>query len=256
MRAVTRVGVGLATPLALLVLWEVIGKTRGLPVYLPPPSAIGEALYEFTKSGEIFAQSGVSLFRAISGFLIGSAAGMVVGLIAGSIRALRDLVEPAIIILNPIPKVAFLPIFIVGFGLGHETKIAIIAFSSFFPVFVASLEGLLAVPKRLLWSARSMGAGPLRLFFRVSLPATLPAVFSGLRISLALSFIVLFAAELMGSNSGLGYIISVAESNLRFDLVLAAIAVIGFLGFAADRVMLTIRAKVLRGRGTGRNAGQ
>lgn len=244
-----RAGIGLIVPLLLLALWEVIGDLNSLPEYLPPPSAIGGALYEFTRSGDLVTQSGVSLLRALAGFAGGAATGVFVGLIAGTLRPLRDLFEPPIIALNPVPKIAFLPIFMIALGLGHESKIAIIAFSAFFPAFLASLEGLLAVPRRLVWTARSMGAGTFRLFFRVSLPATLPTIFSGLRIALALSFIVLFAAELMGGDNGLGYVITLAGSGAQFDLMLAAIAVIAFLGFIFDRVLLRIRAALLKGRG-------
>jgi ABC-type nitrate/sulfonate/bicarbonate transport system permease component len=248
MRRVARAVASLIAPSAILAVWEAAGRLDRLPDYLPPPSSIGKALVELIGSGEIFAQSGASLLRAALGFAIGAVVGVLLGLVAGSSRPVRDLLEPAIIALNPIPKIAFLPIFVIAFGLGHGSKIAVIALSVFFPVFVASLEGLMAVPQHLNWVARSMGAGAVRLFFRVGLPASLPSIFSGLRIGLALSFIVLFAAELMGGNSGLGYLITTAESGVRFDLMLAAIAVIAIFGFAADRALLRVRAAVLRGR--------
>src|SRR5690349_10812560 len=180
MRAIARGAAGLVVPLAILLLWEAAGQLGRLPDYLPSPSGIGKALIELTRSGEIFTQSGASLLRAATGFAIGAAAGVLLGLVAGSTHYVRDLLEPAIIALNPIPKIAFLPIFVIAFGLGHGSKIAIIALSVFFPVFVASLDGILAVPRHLVWAARSMGAGTLRLFFRVGLPASLPSVFAGL----------------------------------------------------------------------------
>ncbi len=248
MRRGARIALSLVAPLAILVLWEAAGRVGRLPDYLPPPSSVAKGLVELTRTGEIFTQTGASLLRAIAGFAIGGAAGVLLGLVAGSSRLVRDLLEPAIVALNPIPKIAFLPIFVIVFGLGHGSKIAIIALSVFFPVFVASLEGLLRVPKHLIWVARSMGAGAFRLFVSVGLPASLPSIFSGLRIGLALSFIVLFAAELMGGNSGLGYLITTAESGVRFDLMLAAIAVIAIIGFAADRALLRARAALLRGR--------
>lgn len=251
MRMIMRNSLALVTPVALLMAWEIAGMSQGLPSYLPPPSRIGLAFINLAQSGELFAQSAASLYRAAIGFCIGVTTGVMVGLIAGYIRPVRDLLEPAIIALNPIPKVAFLPIFIIAFGMGHGSKFAIIAMATFFPAFVATLEGMESVPIRLVWVARSMGAGRLRLLFRVCLPASLPAIFSGLRIAVALSFIVLFAAELMGSNTGLGYLITTAEDGLRYDLVMVAIIVIGFLGFASDRLVLLVRRSFLRGQASG-----
>lgn len=246
---VARSAAGLIFPLLALALWEAFGDLGLLPDYLPPPSAIGGALWKIAASGELFTQSGVSLLRALAGFGVGATAGVIAGLCAGSVRAVRELLEPPILALNPVPKIAFLPVFTMTLGLGHESKIAIIAFSAFFPAFLASLDGLLAVPRRLVWSARSMGAGAARLFFRVSFPAALPSILSGLRIGLALSFIVLFAAELMGGDNGLGYVITLAGSGAQFDLMLAATAVIAFLGFFSDRALLRARAALLKGRG-------
>src|SRR6185436_9911382 len=137
MRAIARAAAGLALPLAIFLAWEAAGRLGRLPDYLPAPSSIGAALVELTRTGEIFHQSAASLFRAAVGFAIGAAAGILLGLMAGSTRAVCDLLEPAIIALNPIPKIAFLPIFVIAFGLGHGSKIAIIALSVFFPVFVA-----------------------------------------------------------------------------------------------------------------------
>jgi ABC-type nitrate/sulfonate/bicarbonate transport system permease component len=248
MRGIARSTAGLIVPLVFIALWELAGQLQRLPEYLPPPSAIGQALLEVVRSGEIFHQAGASLLRVTAGFMAGAAAGVLLGLVAGTVHQVRDLVEPLFIALNPIPKIAFLPIFVIAFGLGHGSKIVIIALAVFFPVFIASLEGLATVPKHLTWVARSMGTGPVRLLMRVALPASLPQIFAGLRIGLALSFIVLFAAELMGGNSGLGYLITTAENGVRFDLMLAAIVVVALFGFVADRALLRVRARVLRGR--------
>lgn len=254
MRALGRTLSGLIIPAAVLLIWQVAGTNQMLPDYLPPPIQIGRAFAEFAQSGELFRQSAISLMRAVVGFLIGATVGVILGLFGGSVRPVRDLLEPVIIALNPVPKIAFLPIFIIAFGMGHGSKFAIIAIATFFPAFVSTLEGMGSVPIRLIWSARSMGAGRMTVLFRVCLPASLPAIFSGLRIGVALSFIVLFAAELMGSNTGLGYVITTAEYGLRFDLVLVAIIVIGMLGFTSDRLLLFVRRVMLPGSGVKKGA--
>ncbi len=118
--------------------------------------------------------------------------------------AIRYFFDPLVSFLYAVPKIAFLPIFLLLFGLGHESKIAIIAFSCFFPVFIASRHAALSVGKHLVWAARNMGAPRPTMFFRVFVPAAAPQLFSGARIGLAHSFVILFAAELIGSHGGLG----------------------------------------------------
>ena len=125
---------------------------------------------------------------------------------------------------------------------------AVIAFSGFFPVFIASRHAVLAVNKLLIWSARNMGTPPRITFFRVIIPAAAPQLFSGIRIGLAHAFVVLFAAELIGSKAGLGTIITYGEEWVRFDLMFAGIVCFAALGFVSDRILLAIRARVLRGQ--------
>lgn len=244
-------GLGLIVPLLLIACWELVSILGGLPDYLPPPSAIGLALFEYTWNGKIFVHAGSSVFRVALGFGIGASVGIMVGVLAGNAPVIRHLIVPPIILLNPVPKIAFLPVFVIAFGLGHASKVAIIAVAVFFPTFLAGLEGVAAIPIRIIWSARSMGAGALRIFFRVSLPACLPSILSGLRIGLAISFIVLFTAELMGGDSGLGYIINLASAGAEFDLMMATVAVVALLGFLADRTLLVVRSAALRGRTLG-----
>jgi ABC-type nitrate/sulfonate/bicarbonate transport system permease component len=169
-------------------------------------------------------------------------------LAAGLTPAVRNFFDPLVAFLYSIPKIAFLPVFLLLFGLGHASKISIIAFSCFFPVFIASRYAVLAVNKVLIWAAENMGAsGPTR-FFRVIIPAAAPQLFAGVRIGLAHAFVILFAAELIGSQGGLGTLISEGEESARFDLMFAGILVFAILGFASDRALMAIRRRVLRGQ--------
>jgi NitT/TauT family transport system permease protein/sulfonate transport system permease protein len=137
------------------------------------------------------------------------------------------------------------------FGLGHASKISIIAFSCFFPVFIASRHAVLSVNRILVWAAQNMGTPRSTIFLRVVIPAAAPQLFAGIRIGLAHAFVVLFAAELIGSRVGLGPIITSAEEWVRFDLMFAGIVCFAVLGFASDRILLAIRARVLRGQTIG-----
>jgi len=235
-------------PLATLAAWELFGRTGLLPRYLSTPTLILAALWEITLDGELFSALASSLYRVSLGFLLGTGAGVLVGLGAGLLPGVRHFFDPLVSFLYAIPKIAFLPIFLLLFGLGHASKISIIAFSCFFPVFVASRHAVLSVNKVLIWSAQNMGAPPHTMFFRVIIPSAAPQLFAGIRIGLAHAFVILFAAELIGSKAGLATLITEGEEAARFDLMFAGIVCFAVLGFLSDRVLMTIRRRVLRGQ--------
>ena len=235
-------------PVAALVAWEIFGRAGMLPRYLSFPSAILAALWELAVSGELFVALAASLYRVSTGFVLGTVAGVIVGLGAGIVPGIRHFFDPLVSFLYSIPKIAFLPVFLLLFGLGHASKIAIIAFSGFFPVFIASRHAVLSVNKLLVWTAQNMGTPQRKIFFRVIIPAAAPQLFSGVRIGLAHALVVLFAAELIGSKVGLGTIISSGEEWVRFDLMFAGIVCFAVLGFVSDRILLAVRAHVLKGQ--------
>ena len=161
---------------------------------------------------------------------------------------MRHFFDPLVSFLYAIPKVAFLPVLLLLLGLGHASKIALIGFSCFFPVFIAARHAVLSVNRLFLWAARNMGAPPHIILFRVLIPGAAPELFAGIRIALAHAFVVLFAAELIGSKSGLGTIISYGEEWVRFDLMFAGIVCFAALGFLGDRLLLAVRARLLKGQ--------
>ena len=238
----------LSIPVATLVAWEVLGRLGILPRYLSVPTLIAAALWELAVSGELWTALAASLYRVVAGFAIGTAAGIVAGLGAGLLPGVRNFFDPLVSFLFSIPKIAFLPVFLLLFGLGHASKIAIIAFSVFFPVFIASRHAVLSINPILLWAAQNMGTPPRITFFRVIIPAAAPQLFAGIRIGLAHAFVVLFAAELIGSKAGLANIVSNGEEWVRFDQMLAGIVCFAVLGFASDRILMAVRQRVLKGQ--------
>jgi NitT/TauT family transport system permease protein/sulfonate transport system permease protein len=237
-----------ALPVATLVAWEVFGRLGVLPRYLSVPTQIAAALWEIAVSGELWVALVASLWRVTAGFALGTTAGVVIGLGAGRVPGIRRFFDPLVSFLFPIPKIAFLPIVLLLFGLGHASKISIIAFSVFFPVFVAARHSVLSINPLLVWAARNMGAPPRTVFFRVVIPAAAPELFAGIRIGLAHAFVVLFAAELIGSKAGLANLISYGEEWVRFDLMFAGIVCFAALGFVGDRILMAVRRRVLRGQ--------
>jgi NitT/TauT family transport system permease protein len=235
-------------PLAALIAWELTARAGWLPIYLSRPSAIAAALVEAARSGELVRATGASLLRAYVGFVLGAGLGVLVGLGAGMTAAVRHFFDPLVSFLYPVPKIAFLSVFLLMFGLGNGSQIAIITVAVFFPVYLAACHAVLSVNPLFVWSGRNMGAGAATVFFRVVLPAALPQLFSGLRVGLAHTFVILFAAELIGARNGLGYMLVEGEEALRFDVMFAAIAAFAAIGFASDRVLMLVRGRVLRGQ--------
>jgi ABC-type nitrate/sulfonate/bicarbonate transport system permease component len=239
---------GVTLPVLLLVFWEAAGEAGALPRYFPPPSVIVRELAAMLADGQLFKHAAASLFRALSGFAIGAFFGWLTGLLAGALHPVERFYEPIISLTYPVPKIAALPMVFAWFGLGNMSKIVIIMVSVFYPLYIATAAGAKATPNAFIWTARNMGASPLTIILRVVAPAALPQVFNGLRIGLALSFIIMFVAEMVSSSEGLGYLIVFADQNERFDVVYVAIITIGVIGFLADRFLLLVRNRLLVGQ--------
>jgi ABC-type nitrate/sulfonate/bicarbonate transport system permease component len=230
--------------LALLVVWQ-LAALRGLPDYLLSPLDIGRNFVTALGTSELYVDAWASLMRAIPGFLIGTAAGVALGLAAGIWKSFDEMLSPLVFLSYPVPKIVMLPVFMLWFGIGDLSKVLIIALACFYPSFINAFYGARATPRILVWSARNMGATQAQIFRRVVLPGALPLIFAGMRVSLALSFIVMFATEMINARSGLGYLIRQAENGLRFDLMYVALLTIAILGYGGDRLLRFLREKLL-----------
>ena len=228
----------------LLVLWQ-LASLWGLPDYILSPLEILKHFFTALGSQELYDNIGASLARALPGFAIGAALGIALGLAAGVSRALDGALSPVIFLTYPVPKIVMLPIFMLWFGIGDLSKVLIIALACFYPVFINAYYGARSTQKILVWSALNMGAGQGEIFRRVVVPSAAPQIFAGLRVSLALSFIVMFAAEMINARSGLGQLIRVAENSLRFDLMYVSLLSIAVLGYAGDRLLRFARQRAL-----------
>jgi ABC-type nitrate/sulfonate/bicarbonate transport system permease component len=233
-----------ATLLALLLVWQ-LARMWGLPDYLLGPVEILRYFFAALGSAEIYTDIGASLGRALPGFVIGSALGIALGLAAGVSRTFDGTFSPVVFLTYPVPKIVLLPLFMLWFGIGDLSKVLIIALACFYPVFINAYYGARSTKKILVWSALNMGAAPGRIFRRIVVPSALPQIFAGLRVSLALSFIVMFAAEMINARSGLGHMIRTAENSLRFDLMYVSLLSIAILGYAGDRLLTFVREKAL-----------
>lgn len=228
----------------LVAAWQLLWMW-GLPDYLLSPLQILRDFFNALGSQELYVHAAASLLRSLPGFIIGSALGVAFGLAAGVSRRFDETLSPAIFLTYPVPKIVMLPLFMLWFGIGDASKIMIIALACFYPTFVNAYYGAKSTPTILVWSGLNLGAGRWRIFGKVVVPNALPQIFAGLRVSLALSFIVMFATEMINSSSGLGHLIQAAESGLRFDLMYVSLVTIAILGYLGDYLLHVARRRVL-----------
>jgi len=230
--------------IAILVLWQ-LAALRGLPEYVLSPLQIARHFGEALGSSELYEHAAASLMRSLPGFILGSLLGVVLGIAAGVARWFDRMLSPAVFLTYPVPKIVMLPIFMIWFGIGDLSKVLIIALACFYPVFINAYYGVRQTRTILVWSALNMGASQAAIFRRVVLPSAAPMIMASLRVSLALSFIVMFAAEMINARSGLGHLIRVAENSLRFDLMYVSLVTIGILGYAGDRLVRFSQTRLL-----------
>jgi ABC-type nitrate/sulfonate/bicarbonate transport system permease component len=228
----------------VILIWQGLAL-QGLPAFLLSPAEILKHFVAALGEREIYENVGASLARSLPGFVLGSALGVACGLAAGVSRTFEQLFSPAVFLSYPVPKIVMLPLFMLWFGIGDLSKILIIALACFYPMFINAYYGARATPTILVWSGLNMGASRWRVFARIVVPNALPLIFAGLRVSLALSFIVMFATEMINARSGLGHMIRVAENSLRFDLMYVSLLCIAILGYAGDRLLRATRLRVL-----------
>ena len=223
--------------------WEFVN-----PVLIPTPLEVARSGYELARQGLLQQHWRISLWRVAEGFGLAAAAALILGMLAGVSKFARFLVEPIVEFLRPIPPLAFLPMFLVWFGLGEASKVAFIAYTTFFPMFVTIAVGVMQVDIILLRAAASLGATRWQVLSYVVLPSALSGILVGLRVGFSLAIFVLVGAEFMGADRGLGYmIIEGRDFFMPAQIVLGAL-VLGLLGFVVNSLLLWVERRLLRRR--------
>jgi len=216
------------------------------PIFLPGPWLVLGSLVELAARGQLWVHVAATLERVAIGFATGAALGVGLGLAAGALRPVRDLVEPVVEMLRPIPPLAVLPLFIVWVGIGEPSKIGFITYATFFPIFLTTVTGVRQIDPLLLRAARSLGARGPRLFVRVILPAALPDILTGLRLGVALAFFVIVISEFIGAEHGLGYLINDGRNFFLVPQMLGAAVVLGLLGYAGNGLVRGLERRLTR----------
>ncbi|HEY2534617.1 MAG TPA: ABC transporter permease [Xanthobacteraceae bacterium] len=236
----------LISPVGLLLIWQVLvmlgfGDRR----FIPTPSDIAVRFWQLTVSGELAVNLLATLWRVAAGFLIGAVPAIAIGLAMAMSRAVRIFCDPLIAALFPIPKVALMPLLLLAFGFGDASKIAVVAIGVFFPVIVNTYAGAANI-EGIYWDvARNYGASAFVMFTRIVLFGALPMIFAGLRIAVAVAFIVLVAAEFVSTKVGIGYMIWNSWELLQVDSMFVGIVVIGLLGLVTSALLQEIERKVV-----------
>jgi ABC-type nitrate/sulfonate/bicarbonate transport system permease component len=241
-------GIAAAYPLILLaIVWEAVARLGYVrPVFLPPLSAVLAQFWPLAAGGDLVQPLLVSLYRAAAGLALAIVLGVAIGFLMARMRVMRWLLDPLIAFSFPSPKIAFLPIVVLWFGIDHLAKIALVAFTSVFPFIVAAYAGATTVPTHQLWAARAMGTSNLALLRRVVFPASLPSLMSGVRVGVPYALVTAFTAEMVAGGGGLGGEMVLAQRYFETPTVFVYLLIMLATGYVIDLGVLALRRRILR----------
>lgn len=234
------------SPLALLALWEVAARSGLIEArFFPAPTSIAKALWQLTETGEIWPHLQATLWRLLIGFTLGAVPAVILGLAMGLSRWLRAVVDPIIAATYPIPKSAILPLMLLIFGLGDGSKIAMAAIGAFFIVVVNAAEGVLTVNRIYFDVARTFGASRMDVIRTIALPGALPLVMAGLRLGIGMAVVLEVLAEVLGSQTGVGYVLWYSWQTFSVPTMYAMLMVTAVLGYLSVFVVDVARTKLV-----------
>ncbi|ASS56502.1 MULTISPECIES: ABC transporter permease [Rhizobium] len=243
--------VGIVFPVALFAAWEILVRAGIVGGRLmPPPSKILYTVYALAASGDLATHVGATLRRVAIGFAFGSLAGTALGALTGYSKPLARLLDPTLQALRAIPSIAWVPLFILWFGIFEASKVALIAVGVFFPVYLGVYGAVVGVDRRIVEVGRVFRLSGFELIRLILLPAVLPDFILALRAGLGLGWMFVVAAEFMGASEGLGYLLVDGQQLGKPDQILAAILIFAVVGKATDSLLLIASAPFLRWRDT------
>ena len=244
---------GIAFPIMLVVTWDLAVRLTGTQL-IPSPRAVAVMMYDFTFggvyddafSGTILTHILRSMERVYGGFFAAAAVAIPLGLMIGRLKILRQLLDPTISLLRPIPVTAWLPLSMIFFGLGPNAAIFLVFLGAFYPILLNTIFGVRSVDPRLFEAASMLGCSGSAMFRQIVLPAAMPAIFNGLRLGHGFAWILIVVGEMTGVPTGLGSVIMDGRTLSRTDLAIVGMIVIGVLGFVTDRLIVELSNRVLR----------
>ena len=243
----------LVVPLLLVLAWHLAVAGTGTKM-VPSPLEVGRTLWDLCFGGihddpfshSILVHLNASAQRVYSGFFLAVAVALPLGLLIGRVPMVRELLDPTLQALRPIPVTAWLPLSMIFFGLGPKAAIFLVFLGAFYPVLLNTTFGVRAVEPRLFEAATMLGCSGPAMFRKVVLPAAMPSIFTGLRLGHGFAWILIVVGEMTGVPQGLGALIMDGRSLARTDLVIAGMLVIGVAGYLSDRLLVALNNRVLR----------
>lgn len=228
-----------------LLVWQIAATLVFHSILFPSAVASLGALAREMTRGELARDIAVTLGRVLAGFALGSVLGAALGLVMGSFRPVRMFFAPMVNFFRFITPIAWVAPATIWFGIGETSKLFLVTYATLFIVLVNTLAGIQHIHRDRIRMARAFGANAVEMFGLITLPATLPFIITGMRIGLGNSFMTVIGAEMLAGNNGLGYLIYSSRVFYRSDVMFAGIILLGLFGFAADRLFVFLRKRVL-----------
>lgn len=243
--------VGIVFPVAVVLMWELLVRAGIMGGRLmPPPSRILAALWELWVSDDLVNHIWVTLKRVLFGFALGAAAGTALGALTGFLPRVARILDPTLQALRAIPSIAWVPLFILWFGIFERSKVALISVGVFFPVYLGVYGAVAGVDRRIVEVGRIYRLSGFELVRRIFMPSILPDYLLALRSGLGLGWMFVVAAEFMGASEGLGYLLIDGQQLGKPDQILAAILIFAIVGKATDTILILLTAPLLRWQDT------
>lgn len=240
---------GLIVPVVILAVWQLIGTLGFVSrTILPTPGAILQSFIELVVTGELWGHLEISIWRAALGFVLGAGLGLLLGTLVGFSNKTEQLMDPSLQMLRTVPHLAVAPLFILWFGFGEVSKILLIAKGAFFPIYVNAFLGIRGVDSKLFDVARVLEFSRFKLVTKLILPAALPNILLGVRLSLGVAWLGLVVAELMGSSEGIGYMIMDARQFSNTEIVFVGIIIFAVVGKLTDSIVRLLESRLLKWR--------
>lgn len=231
-------------PLAMIVgsmaiffaAWQVLSSFVFNPHLIPPPTKVFATAVPMIQSGEIFKHIGISLVRVIIGFIAGTVLAILFGVVMGRLKAVNDLLDPIIELLRYLSPTAMIPIAVIWFGIGENSKYFLIFWGTFFFVLINTIAGVMRTPVARYRAAQCLGASELQIFMQVVIPSAVPYIVTGMRVAMASAFMSIIPAEILAADSGLGYLLQTSAMLVQTERIFVALATISLIGFITDRI--------------------
>lgn len=241
-----KIFISMILPVSIIIIWAILTTFTGLiPSYfLPSPFEVLKSFETLLMNGQLVQDTSLTLMRVVLGLTVSALVGIPLGILMGWSNTVKDFSSLMVGIFRPIPPIAWIPFAILWFGVGLESAIFIIFVGSVFPILINTMDGVKRVDKVLLESAYTLGASNSQVLQKVAVPASLPSIVTGLKVGVGVGLMCTVAAEMIGSNSGLGYLIFTSTSMLDTGSAIVGMLTIGVIGLGADYLFSRIEKEV------------